>query len=281
LDSLPYDIGNLTALENLDTGSNKLNSLPESIGNLSYLQSLNVCWNYFTKIPKEIVNLSSLTFLDFTYNQLTECLPEIDSLEDLTYLSLKANNSTVLPDAICNLFKLKRLYLLENDLLSLPDSIGKLSSLINLDISSNKLTTLPESITSLNLLQGPSGINLCFNPDLVFTEDQQVWADALDYEEYERKYCDTEIGDNLSKSVKSKSSLLSFSRNAVSYTIQNTGYVQLDLFDLKGKKLKKLFTGYRNYGYYTLVWSPEQTGIYLINLTAGETSIVKKIIVVQ
>ncbi len=281
LDSLPSEIGNLTVLEKLDICSNKLNSLPESIGNLSSLKSLNVCWNFFSEIPEEIVNLSSLTFLDFTYNQLTECLPEIGNLKELSYLSLKANNLTVLPDAICNLLKLQSLHLLENDLISLPDSIGKLSFLIKLDISSNKLNTLPESISSISLPQGPSGINLCFNPDLVFTEDQQVWAGAVNYAEYEEKYCDTEIEENFSKSVKSNPGLLVFSRNLVKFTVQNPGHVLLEVFNVKGEKLKTLFNGYTNAGDYTALWRAEQTGIYLIKLTIGESVVVKKSIIVR
>jgi len=281
LTSLPIEIGNLSSLKYLCLSLNNLQSLPDEIGNISNLESLLMQHNSIPEIPSSIGNLSKLKVLDIYRNHLTGLPPESGKLRSLTSFKARNNNISFIPEDFCSLSSLIDLNLQENKLTALPDNFGNLISLGKANLSKNMLQTISASITSLNLPQGPSGINLCFNPDLVFTEDQQVWADAVDYAEYEQKYCDTKIGENFSKAVKNNPALLSFSRNAVRYTVQNPGHVLLEVFNVKGKNVKILFNGYKNTGVYTVKYNVENSGVYLIKLKIGNDVVVSKNLIVQ
>jgi len=237
--------------------------------------------NSIPEIPSSIGNLSKLKVLDIYRNHLTGLPPESGKLRSLTSFKARNNNISFIPEDFCSLSSLIDLNLQENKLTALPDNFGNLISLGKANLSKNMLQTISASITSLNLPQGPSGINLCFNPDLVFTEDQQVWADAVDYAEYEQKYCDTKIGENFSKAVKNNPALLSFSRNAVRYTVQNPGHVLSEVFNVKGKNVKILFNGYKNTSVYTVKYNVENSGVYLIKLKIGNDVVVSKNLIVQ
>jgi Leucine-rich repeat (LRR) protein len=65
LDSIPENIGQLTALRVLWLTDNKIKALPESFGNLKSLKTLLMQWNEITSLPESIVNLDKLEFLRF------------------------------------------------------------------------------------------------------------------------------------------------------------------------------------------------------------------------
>ena len=71
--TLPVELGNLSALENLLLYSNALTgSIPTQLGNLSSLESLSLNNNALSgAIPSELGNLSNLTTLYLSINQLS------------------------------------------------------------------------------------------------------------------------------------------------------------------------------------------------------------------
>ena len=156
LSSLPAEIGNLTALRDLDLYNNQLTTLPAEIGNLTDLRNLNLDGNQLTTLPAEIGNLTALTELSLTGNQLTTLPAEIGNLTALTRLNLYNNQLTTLPTEIKNLTALTRLNLYNNQLTTLPTEIGNLTALRNLNLDGNQLTTLPTEIGNLTALTGLS-----------------------------------------------------------------------------------------------------------------------------
>ena len=125
-DSIPDTLWQLTGLERLSLGGNKLTSIPSQIGQLSSLTYLNLCNNNLVSLPDEIYQLTNLTWLYLNNNELESISEEIGKLTNLTDL------------VVCS-----------NQLTKLPKSIGKLVNLGNnggLNISGNPLTSLPDSI---------------------------------------------------------------------------------------------------------------------------------------
>ena len=75
IESIPYEIGNLTNLVELYLNYNNLTSLPESIGNLSNLEEMNVSYNKLETLPESIGNLENLEILFINDNSLVS-IPE-------------------------------------------------------------------------------------------------------------------------------------------------------------------------------------------------------------
>jgi internalin A len=161
---LPYWIGDLTDLTELNFNGNQLTRLPGSIGNLTNLTTLRLRDNRLTQLPESIVHLARLTELDLEGNQLTELPDSIGHLTNLTTLDLDGNQLTELPDSIGHLTNLTTLDLDGNQLTELPDSIGHLTNLTTLDLSDNRITQLPR--TMANLLESSRDLSLFlrFNP---------------------------------------------------------------------------------------------------------------------
>ncbi len=152
LTALPAEIGNLTALKDLDLGDNQLTSLPLEIWNLTTLRSLDLSSNQLTSLPAEIGNLTALTDLNLHDNQLTALPTEIWNMSTLIYLGLSSNQLTTLPAEIGNLTALETLGIHRNQLMSLPAEIGNLTTLTGLMLGKNPLTSLPAEIGNLSAL---------------------------------------------------------------------------------------------------------------------------------
>jgi internalin A len=152
LNTMPTEIGQLTALTTLNLSNNSLTTLPPEIGRLKALTTLSLGSNNLTTLPPEIGQLSALTKLFLHYNQLTALPPEIGRLIALTELFLGPNNLSALPPEIGQLTALRTLFLQNNVLTTLPPEIGQLSSLITLNLHNNDLSALPPEIDRLNAL---------------------------------------------------------------------------------------------------------------------------------
>lgn len=120
LAELPHSIMNLTGLEELNIGRNRLNELPRIIGKLRNLRRLNAPNNRLSALPPSIGQLVALERLDLSPNQLTH-----------------------LPESIGDLTSLRELYLDENCLRELPESMGKLTALARLYLHGNPLLNIP------------------------------------------------------------------------------------------------------------------------------------------
>ncbi len=281
LTSLPSQIGNLLNLKELKVTSAGLIELPSEIGNLTSLISLMVSGNSITELPSEIGNLESLIKLDVSFNNLIAIPASVGNISVLSKLYLHCNSISSLPSEICNYTNLLSFHIDRNKLISLPNNIGNLTSLIKLNLSKNSLTALPASINTLNLPQGPDGINLCFNPDLTFTPEQQTWADAKDYAEYEDKYCDVGIEEFTEKENKSPVNTIDVLPGSIVIHLCASGHTRLEIYTVSGKKLSTLVDGFKYRGKYTVSWKVRQAGVYLVKLSSGKASLIKKIIVTR
>jgi len=162
--TLPFDLGNLSALKilDLDQGIGVMENgdlevhtggiggaLPAIIGNLINLEHLDLGGNFFTgSIPANIGNLVKLRYLDISYipidsgfdpyGLLTGVIPdELGSLLNLTHLDLHSQNlNGAIPLWIANILGLEYLNLSYNDFNGvIPPNLGKLSKLLFLDLS--------------------------------------------------------------------------------------------------------------------------------------------------
>jgi len=150
---LPPEIGRLTALHSLDLKHNSLTTLPREIGCLTNLYSLNLQINHLLALPTEISQLTVLHSLDLSGNRLATFPLEVSRLLSLRSLDLSYNKMTDLPPAIGSLTILQSLNLRSNHLTSLSPEIGYLIALQFLELSFNQLETLPVEIGQLKALQ--------------------------------------------------------------------------------------------------------------------------------
>jgi internalin A len=152
LTTLPPEIGQLTALNELHLQYNQLSALPPEIGQLTALTRLDLNDNQLSALPPEIGQLTALTWLHLDNNQLSALPPEIGQLTALTELNISSNKLSALPPEIGQLTALTRLYLSNNQLSALPPEIGQLTALILLDLGNNQLSVLPPEIGQLTAL---------------------------------------------------------------------------------------------------------------------------------
>ena len=115
------DLGELTSLNIIYTGSNLSNSLSHLVGDIIYLGT-----NKLTSLPESIGELTQLQNLNLTKNSLASLPDSIGRLTQLKYLDLAGNKLTSLPDTIGNLINLKILVLRGNELTIYPKSLDKL-----------------------------------------------------------------------------------------------------------------------------------------------------------
>jgi hypothetical protein len=176
LDTLPPEVGRLSALTHLGLDRNDLASLPAEIGRLSSLASLYLDNNRLTALPDEIGDLDSLRWLIAFGNALASVPPAIGRLSALFFLQLDGNRLTSLPPEIGNLSALERLSVSQNGLAGLPEEIGRLSALRQLVLEDNRLTGLPAGILRLSPVDGLwiGGNRLCAIPDSL-----ETWASGF------------------------------------------------------------------------------------------------------
>ncbi len=133
---LPPEIGQFTALEELDLRYNDLIYFPVELGQLIALEDLNLSSNSLGVLPA---------------NQLASLFSRIGRLPALKELGLSANSLGSLPIEAGQWAALKKLDLSANSLGSLPANqlaslfsrIGQLPALKELDLSANSLGSLP------------------------------------------------------------------------------------------------------------------------------------------
>lgn len=157
---IPLSLFNLTQLEKLDLGDNKINKIPKEIKNLVNLQKLNLWNNVITTIPSEIGELTSLIYLNFYHNKIKKVPEELYNLTNLHLLGLSNNQLDYISPNIRQLIELRTLGLEYNKLISLPDELIYLNKLFTLGLSHNKLTALPDQIGYLTKLRE---LNISYN----------------------------------------------------------------------------------------------------------------------
>ncbi len=156
--SIPAEIGNLTALEKLNLGNNPINGpIPPEIGSLVNLNYLGLYMTGITgSIPSEIGYLINLERFQMNSCQIDGPIPaEIGNLINLSELNFTKNNlSGNIPVEIGNLVSLQKLFLYENQLTgSIPVEIGNLDSLKIINLSDNLLNgSIPPELSDLSNL---------------------------------------------------------------------------------------------------------------------------------
>ena len=142
----------------------KLTKIPSEIGNLSALEELDIAGNDLGSVPPDIRNCSLLKILRMGGNSLDLIPNFIWHLSNLQELYLENNHISILPDSICLLFSLKLLGLDGNSLKKIPDSIVHVRNLEILSIASNSISSLPDSIVTLDNVKCIfiAGNEMCF-----------------------------------------------------------------------------------------------------------------------
>ncbi|XP_024163797.1 disease resistance protein RUN1-like [Rosa chinensis] len=133
LEKLPYELGHVACLENLDVSGSGIREVPSYIGLLKNLKELSVagCKAESPKSWNMMFNPFQL-FLKRSYVPARLSLACLSGLCSLTYLDLSD----------CNLSEE-----------AIPNDFGCLASLRNLNLSQNQFVRLPESISQLSRLE--------------------------------------------------------------------------------------------------------------------------------
>jgi leucine-rich repeat protein SHOC2 len=86
--TLPEDISQLTALEELMLDENEFETFPETMGELLNLRVLSFCKNYFNAFPEQISECSRLESLKMSENAMVRIHPGVGKLTQLTVLEV-------------------------------------------------------------------------------------------------------------------------------------------------------------------------------------------------
>ncbi|XP_057767887.1 plant intracellular Ras-group-related LRR protein 5-like isoform X2 [Salvia miltiorrhiza] len=150
---LPFTLGKLSTLSELNLSENRIMALPNSIASLKTLMKLDVHGNQLINLPSLFGELHSLTDLDLSGNLLKSLPESFRNLKLLINLDLSSNRFSKLPTIVGDLCSLQRLNVETNDLEELPYTIGSCSSLVELRLDFNMLKALPEGIGKLERLE--------------------------------------------------------------------------------------------------------------------------------
>ena len=60
-------------------------------------------------------------------------------------------------------------------------------------------------------------------------------------------------------------------QTTISYSVPNTNYMELSIYDINGQKVHTLFNGTQNIGNYNIHWDAGEipSGVYFVKLTAN------------
>lgn len=125
LDTLPPELGHLSALTHLGIDRNELREIPGAIGQLTSLVSLLLDNNRLASLPPEIGKLDSLQRLIVFSNFLESVPPEIGRLAALKNLRLDGNRISELPSTFLALAPTEGLDVQNNRLCNISFSAEK------------------------------------------------------------------------------------------------------------------------------------------------------------
>ena len=67
------------------------------------------------------------------------------------------------------------------------------------------------------------------------------------------------------------------------YSLPEDGMVQVAIYDINGRMVSELVNGYQSAGTYPVVWDAQElsSGVYMVNMTAGDYSIIQKVMLIK
>jgi Leucine-rich repeat (LRR) protein len=136
-------------LKTLNVSNNALNCLPSELGNLTALTQIDFANNDISKVPSEVSSLLTLSCLSIVI--WFQSLMTVNS--DAAKLQATVKCLLPLRSQVCNLPQLEILNLMNNRIKSLPGKIGALKSLRILGLKGNLIEDLPESFGELESLK--------------------------------------------------------------------------------------------------------------------------------
>lgn len=78
-----------------------------------------------------------------------------------------------------------------------------------------------------------------------------------------------------------KTTSLSNSRIRIQYSLQNSEYIDLSVYDASGRLVETLIDGFKVSGNYTSSWSPEKNGVYFLRLTTESEYLTDKVVILK
>ena len=258
-----------------------LSILPESIGNLDDLRSLYLEWNNLSSLPESFFQLTNLMSLYISNNQLEEIGEGIENLNNLYFLDLGYNQIPSIPDSFCNLNNLTYWWMFNNELDQLPDCICD-----SLNINWNDDDTAGYPYFAVG------GNNLCENiPDCIANSEN--FHISLDQWYYTWPVADSQNCDGLYNSNKFISPIdFNLSQpypnpfnpeTVITFEVSQKTYLQLEVFNLIGKKITTLQKGYFEPGLHKTIWNGQNhpSGIYLIRMKTEYYAQLRKVILMK
>jgi hypothetical protein len=227
-----------------------------------------------------------LTYLDLSYNASTgglsgEIPSEIGNLTNLTVLNLQSNQLTgEIPSWIGNLTNLTQLYLYSNLLTGeIPPEIGSLTNLSSLVLSNNQLAgEIPQEVCDLiesnnwisswsfegSILAGNNLINTCEQVSII---DETLPITYNLYNAYPNPFNPV---------------------TTLRYDIPENAFVNIRIYDLKGRLVNTLINREETAGYKAIKWAgvddkgkAVSAGIYLYEIQAGDFRQTKKMVLLK
>jgi internalin A len=103
LTKLPIVITEISSLENLCLGGNKIKLIPSQIKKLEKLRRINLSNNKFSKFPLELLQLQSLKEVRLSRNSITTLPKETQNLKNDIHIDLSGNKIPVPKEALSGL----------------------------------------------------------------------------------------------------------------------------------------------------------------------------------
>ncbi|XP_013397949.1 malignant fibrous histiocytoma-amplified sequence 1 homolog [Lingula anatina] len=150
--TFPIALCDLTNLEKLYLGNNKLSDIPVDITRMKGLREFWLSHNAFTTFPMALCGLTNLEELYLSNNQLSDIPVDITKMKGLKVFDLSSNAFTTFPIALCGLTNLEQLEMGDNQLSDIPVDITKLTELKSLSLYNNKITHLPPQMRNMGNL---------------------------------------------------------------------------------------------------------------------------------
>lgn len=146
---VPPEIGNLTALKNLQMSSNSITgAIPPEIGACQALEMISLEVNSITSIPEELVNCTNLDDIRIYRNEIEGPFPQfLAEMTQLVRLDIGSNKLTgPLPDGLESLVNLRLLAFDRNELSGPLVSMKSMPNLVEVHVDENNFTGNIEDI---------------------------------------------------------------------------------------------------------------------------------------